>query len=466
MTATNSRSRAPAALPAPPIAPRRMQSLVTGRRAMRWLAIAIPPLLAGYALFDKGFAYIRIPGSPIFFGELLMFACLAAACIATPYVRRGLEHSTVAKLLLAFVVWGLVRTVPNIGTYGLDAVRDAALWYYSLVALAVCALVLHDRDLVRRWSDGYRRFIPWLIFLSPVLVLLAKTPNHLPPTVPGSSFSFWDHKFGNLAVQVTIAVAFLWLVPGANRRSRAIMTAVATVVFLMVATQNRGGFVAALAGLGVLWLFTKRRGRLALAFISTVGLLFAIAWGANIHIEGTQHRQVSVEQFVQNLHSLTGGEAKANGNLATNVEFRDQLWSGVLTKVKKEKRVLTGLGFGPNIARELGFQGQQQIQLRSPHNSHLDVFARMGLIGAAIWVGIFGVWLWVGLRARRRLRALGRALEAGLIEVSIVGVTAMLVNAYFDPALESPQVALWLWALVGLTMGIVGISRRATPSPA
>jgi hypothetical protein len=470
MTATDSRPPL-AALPAGlsaglPTPPRRLQGLVIERRAMRWVALAIPPLLVGYALFDKGFAYIRVPGVPIFFGEVLMLVCVAAACLATPIMRRGLEHSTVAKLLVVFAVWGLFRTVPNIGTYRLDAVRDAALWYYSLVAIVVCALVLHDRDLVPRWAGYYRRFIPWLLALSPLSLALAKATNRLPPIVPGSNISFWDHKAGNIAVQLTIALAFLWLVPGANRRTRAFMSVFATLLLLAVATQTRAGFLAALAGLGLVWVFATRRGRLALVLISTIGLLFAIAWGANLQVTGTQNRKISVDQLVQNVKSLRGGGSEARGHLSSNVEFRDKLWSGVIKKVRKEKRVLTGLGSGPNIAASLGFQGQQADQLRSPHNSHLDVFARMGLIGAAIWVLIWVVWLRVALRARRRLRALGHALHAGLVEVSVVGVTAILVNAYFDPTLESPQVSLWLWTLVGLTLGLVAISRRATASPA
>jgi hypothetical protein len=36
----------------------------------------------------------------------------------------------------------------------------------------------------------------------------------------------------------------------------------------------------------------------------------------------------------------------------------------------------------------------------------------------------------------------------------MVGVTAILVNAYLDPTLEGPQVAIWLWTLVGLGLGI------------
>jgi hypothetical protein len=50
----------------------------------------------------------------------------------------------------------------------------------------------------------------------------------------------------------------------------------------------------------------------------------------------------------------------------------------------------------------------------------------------------------------------------GLIEVSLVGAVAILVNSYFDPTLESPQVALWLWTLVGVGLGLVAIARRMT----
>ena len=48
-----------------------------------------------------------------------------------------------------------------------------------------------------------------------------------------------------------------------------------------------------------------------------------------------------------------------------------------------------------------------------------------------------------------------------------MGVTAILVNAYFDPTLESPQVAILLWTLVGLTFGLAALARRpADTAPA
>jgi hypothetical protein len=468
MTLTESRART-----APPeastIASGQLRALYAGHRVMGGLAVMVPPLLAGYILFDKGFAYIHIPGTPIFAGEFLVLAGMAAAIAATGYIHLGVRHSAVAKLLLVFAVWGLARTVPNLEKNGLDAVRDSALWYYSLLAIPICALVLWNPDLLRRWTRSYRRLIPWFLVWSPLAYFLAKESSKgLPPLVPDSTLSFWAHQPGNIAVHVTIALAFLWLVPGAGGRLRPALTALATVILLIGATQNRGGLVAALAGLGLLWMFAKRRGRMTLAMISTVLLIIVIGWGANVQIRGEQNRRISVEQLVQNVGSLTGkDDSQAPGNLNSNVEFRDQLWSAVIHKVRTEKRVLTGLGFGPNIAREVGFQGQATTQLRSPHNSHIDVFARMGAIGLAIWIALWGVWYTIALRARSRLRTLGRAFERGLVEVAVVGATAILINAYFDPTLESPQVAIWLWTLVGITLGCAAIGRRATaPQPA
>jgi O-antigen ligase len=240
-------------------------------------------------------------------------------------------------------------------------------------------------------------------------------------------------------------------------------------VLLIVFTQNRGGFIAASAGLAWVWLFAKRRGRMTLAIIATVALVIIAGWSLNIQIKSTSGRTISVNQIVENFNSVTGsGGSKANssGNLDSTVQFRKNLWSAVITKVKKEKKVFTGLGFGTDIAKEVGFQGGGDTTLRSPHNSHVDVFARMGLIGLALWLAFWGFFFFTALRTRFRMLAMGRALEAGLVGVCIAGVTAIVVNAYFDPTLEGAQVAILLWTLVGLTFGLAARSRSALPAPA
>jgi hypothetical protein len=422
------------------------------------LAALFPPVLAGYALLDRGFAWLHIPGTPIFAGELLVGVSVIVALVATPFLRRGMHHSAVAKLLLIFGAWGLLRTLPYLGRYGTNAMRDAVLWYYSLLVIPVVALVLAFPALPNDWATRYRRFVPWLLVWSPVAVFFDKASTHgLGPIVPGSpGIALWSHKPGNLATNAVIAVAFLWLVPGTAWRRRYVLTGLATLVLLVIATQNRGGFLAGLAGLAVLWLFASKRARMVGGMLAIVALLLVVGWSLNVHLKGEQNRSVSVGQLAQNVGSLTGKtQSQSNSNLQSTAAWRGQLWTAVVQKVKDENKVLTGLGFGRDIAAELGFQGQQEQTLRSPHNSHIDVFARMGAVGAALWILLWIVWYAVALRGRSRLRAIGRHLERGLVELSIVGVTAILVNAYFDPTLESPQVAIWLWTLVGLTIGVI-----------
>lgn len=211
MTAVEGPSRIASSGPmpeTPPLPSGQMRTLRTGRRALGVLAFVIPPLLAGYALFDRGFAYIHIPGTPIFAGELLMLMGLAALALGTGYVRRGFQRSTVAKVLLVFAAWGLVRTLPFVERNGIDAIRDAALWYYALIAIPICALILADPDVLPRWTRAYGRFIPWLLIYSPLALFLGKAANNgFGPKIPDSGITIFDHKGANVSVQVAIALA-------------------------------------------------------------------------------------------------------------------------------------------------------------------------------------------------------------------------------------------------------------------
>jgi hypothetical protein len=429
---------------------------------MRLLAWLTPPLLAAYAFFDRGFAWVHIPGTPIFAGEALMAVVIAAAFFATGYIRAGLRHNLAGGLLVLFATWGMVRTAPLLQTYGQDAIRDSALWYYALIAVAVAGLVVARPQLPERWAATYARFLPWFLVWSPVAILVSSQEW---PAVPGSDVPFLSHKVGNIAVHATMGLAFLWLVPGVVRHNRrVVLTALGTVVILMVATQNRAGFLAALAGLGLAALLNVGRGgRLLGTFVAATAFAVVLAWGLDVRVAGPD-RTYSVSQLFENVSSIGG--AQASGNLNGTVEWRNDLWSTAINATVDNHRLLTGWGFGPNLFEELGFQGEGSNPLRSPHNSHLDVFGRMGLVGAAIWIALWASWYTLLLRSRRPLRALGHVRRVALIDVVLVGVTATLVNAYFDPALESPPVALWTWALFGLGVGLARMRAHPAPAPA
>jgi uncharacterized membrane protein SirB2 len=434
---------------------------------LRILSVALPMVLAGYALLDRGFAYLAsVPGTPVFAAELILLLGGAYAVLATGSFRLAVQRSVPAGCLLAFTVWGLARTAPDIPRYGLDAIRDAALWYYALTAILVAAMVRAAPTLPQRWARWYAPLAVVLLLWSGVGLLLS---NAASPVVPGTGVPLFAHKPGNIAVAAVIALSFLWLVPGRpmDRRVRALLTALATIVILAVGTQNRGGLLAASAGLLLTAALMGRRGwRMAAVILVTVLAGLVTAWGLDIHVQGSQGRDYSVAQLIDNLASIPGG-GSTGGQLSATVEFRNDLWSGTLNLARDQGALVTGLGFGPNLAAELGLQGQANDPLRSPHNSHVDVLARMGFVGAALWLLLWMSWYSAVLRRLIGTPGSLSQVSGGVLKVCLVGVTAILVNAYFDPTLESPQAALWLWTLVGLGVALAAPHRagphRAAP---
>ncbi len=423
------------------------------RAVLRLLLVVLPVVLAGYALGDRGFAYLAsVPGTPLYAGEIIiLLGCLFAA-LATGYLKAALRSSVPMALLLVFMAWGLSRTLPFLRLYGTDTIRDATLWYYALTAVLVVALVMAVPELPRRWARWYLPLVVVLLLWSPVSMLLAGVGL----TLPGSSgVPLFSHKPGNIAVAVATAIGFLWLVPlTLKRTTRSALTALGIAVIFAIGTQNRGGLVAALAALLVTGVLLGRRSRdLAVVLVATTVVGFVFAWGLDVHVTGGSGRDYSVAQLVENAASITGAQ-QDNSNLQGTITFRENLWSGVIDLAGSEGALSTGLGFGPNLAQQLGAAGSASDPLRSPHNSHVDVLARMGIIGLLLWVGFWGSWyLLMFRRSRDRYGALSPE-SRGIIKACMVGVAAILVNAYFDPTLESPQVAIWLWTLAGLGLGV------------
>ena len=173
-------------------------------------------------------------------------------------------------------------------------------------------------------------------------------------------------------------------------------------------------------------------------------LVLAAAWATGLKYAPDSDREISVAQLFKNISSLAQRNTSEH-DLSVTVSFREQLWNLTLDKMHREGRFWTGLGFGPNIAEEVGFAGRSSLanpDLRSPHNSHLNVLARMGVAGLFLWISLWVVWFVAMLSARSRHWRAGRAFESGACGAVIVGVAATLLNSYFDPTLEGAQVAV------------------------
>ena len=109
---------------------------------MRLLALygrLLGPLLAGYLMFDKAFAYIHLPGTPLYVGEIVLLTGGLGVLTATGDLRTAIADAPVLAMLAAFFYWGFLRFLPGLRAYGILAVRDLALVYYCLFAFFTAA---------------------------------------------------------------------------------------------------------------------------------------------------------------------------------------------------------------------------------------------------------------------------------------------------------------------------------------
>ncbi|HYN70700.1 MAG TPA: O-antigen ligase family protein [Candidatus Eisenbacteria bacterium] len=445
---------------------------------------ALIALLAGYMFMGRGFAHIGV--GPIFLGEVV----LAIGLVATAYavVRLGLRpfRSIVVGLLVLFMVVGLVRTIPYIGVYGTDALRDAVLWGYAFFALFI--YLLADRA----WLSGALRvyglivaiFALWLPIAFNIFLELGRDISN---QTPGAIIPLVYFKAGDMTVHSVGAVAFLVLLTTAwaGLRTLAWRYVIAQpLIWTMFinGTISRGALLGAASGLGLVLLATRRlRNWLPVALAAiiltialTVGPLIGPAvaslfpatagpepapgettpppwWAGN--------RPTTIGGFVENFGSTFTDSGDVN-QVGTK-RFRLEWWGKIVDYTVFGPYFLTGKGFGVNLADDDGFQPTQDGSLRAPHNSSMTVLARMGVPGFVLWVALQGVWalglLWAFVRNRRAGDAWLSAVSAWIF---IYWFATMVVTS-FDPYIEGPQGGIWFWTLFGLGL----VAMRLAPQP-
>jgi hypothetical protein len=107
----------------------------------QWYSRLLVILLVGFLFFDRAFAHLHIPGTPIYLAEFVLTLGIVLAVYSVEG-RRLIRMSTPIRALAGFMAWGVVLLFFGVFSRGLDAVQDSALWYYGLFALVVGAMVL------------------------------------------------------------------------------------------------------------------------------------------------------------------------------------------------------------------------------------------------------------------------------------------------------------------------------------
>jgi hypothetical protein len=169
-------------------------------------------------------------------------------------------------------------------------------------------------------------------------------------------------------------------------------------------------------------------------------------------------RPATLQQIIDNLLSIFS--ASPDSGLEGSKQFRLAWWGKIIDYTVFGNYFWTGKGFGVNLADTDGFQSTVDRSLRSPHNSHVTVLARMGIPGFVLWLvlqGTFGIGLLRATIALRRAGDVRLAMTAALVFSYWV---AIMVDTSFDPYLEGPQGGIWFWTIFGVGLVIMSIAPR------
>jgi hypothetical protein len=443
----------------------------------------------------RGFAHIGVP--PVYVGEVVLVIGLVSTGLVLWRTWPPQRPSTVVGLLVAFMVLGALRTIPYLGQYGLDALRDAVLWGYG--AFALMLYVVLDRDVIQRAMRTYGWIVPIFAIWLPIswTLFFRMISEVIDPTRPGEVVPLIFFKSGDMAVHIAGAVAFLVFCLPVGLATRGFMTRVAIAVplawtALVGWANNRGSLVAIAAAVGLALLIGRRwRAWAPLGAGAFIALTIfslpsptsqpavdvttppAAATASAIPRPPTPHgtpqrtpiaeptdppgRQVGPRQIIENLVSIF--VPSSDPGLAGTRTFRLAWWSEIVDYTVFGPYFWDGKGFGVNLATADGFQPTADESLRAPHNSHMTALARMGVPGLVLWLALQGTFAVMLLRATWNHRRQGDGLLAAAGAWVLVYWVAMMVNTSFDPYLEGPQGGIWFWSLFGL--GLVVMQLRS-----
>jgi hypothetical protein len=413
------------------------------------VAVAAPlSLVAALYLLGTGRwgSYLGVPGVPLYIGDVLVAGSLvqtAVACRAAGTswldVRGAVSRAPVALLLtLAFLAYAVLRAVIGLG----DLLSSPMLWLRDLAPYAYAVLALIAFLLPAADGRGQRRAVYGVLVAHLVWVLVVPHVPGLPTTLTIGSATVFEPRpdLDSAVFAIAAGLALSDLLHGGANRSRTATVGLAGFaglnLYALTTLLTRAGLLAgllALVAVGLSWALRGRsardlRGRRGVAILVVLLCLGAVALASP-----PGQRLVG---------AFGGGDAASAGTL----NARRVTWGGVTDYVLSDPwRTAAGVGFGRDFLADSGtaaaLEGDDYVNVRSPHNYLVGTLARLGVAGALLGAAVLGAAAFLGLRRLQRPR--GAVSTVAALVVLCLPVTALL-----GVILESPFGAIpYFWAV-------------------
>jgi len=373
-----------------------------------------------------------------------------------------------------FLVVGAIAAVRGLAGYGFDNLtEDIGLALYALL-LPIAVLVVDTRE--RLW------LMARMIVFAGVAAIALWTFAYLMAVL----FDVRGIPFprGGSAAGLYMSIPTLWvaarLAYGLPLHRLEIVAGIVGLIGVGL-TDQRGNWLALAAGLAVLALLAPAGRRMRASAVTasaviamgagTIGIESAVsAAGATPAHQATASSSESESgggdrgsQATKELSDVTGGESAEGSNSA----WRLSIWGYSLERMVDSP---LGISLGRPLAYE--WRGRRYdfrtgnpndyLDVTGPHNSFLEVGARMGVAGliALIAIVAYAGWRGFGVVRNRAVESDDRFLAAAMLAVVACGV----VIASFNDALKGPYHGLFFWLPIGLLLIAPFVLRPKSPA--
>jgi len=359
------------------------------------------------------------------------------------FSRHFIQLPLIAGAIYAFIQtipFGHIADIAGVGgiprTLSLSPFDTTMAALHMLVLAVFFGLMLATVDRAKRiekivnfvliFGFAYAFFAILQSFLSPTRIY-----GVLERLSPFGSFVN-RHNFAAF-IEMTIALPLGMLMAGAVRRDRKLfyITAVVWMGIALLMSGSRGGLVAMLAAVGLIFvLTTSAHGKKKkLILIGVTAVTIAVIVSGAIMIGG----ETSLSRFAETAEA---------GDVTTD---RLQIWTVTLRVISANLPFGAGIGaFGQAYTPFDTSNGLSRVE--QAHNDYLEVLANAGLIGAVI----AGAFLYLVFTAIRKNTRVENGFRRGVAVGAAAGVFAVLVHSLFDFVLHTTAVTLMFITLLSL----------------
>lgn len=408
-------------------------------------------VLLGYALLNRLFAYIAII-PPLYIGDLLLICGMFVFIFTSK--KTKILNNCVSKMLIIFVTWGVIRTVPYISRYGVNSFKDAALWGYSLFAFIIAAFLLSNKKYFILTLTYYKKYSKIFLLAMPLILFTSNVWGKILPR----NFADLNIKPGDILVHLSGVMAFFASNLSGNIGAMSYFLIISVV--LLVGVGNRAGMLAFISAATIVFLLDIQKKFRIIVYGIIILLFLSLLIPTDVTLPyAVRDRSFSIDNLIVSFTSIFTNSIDT-GDFESTKYFRLLWWNKIIDYTFNGPYFWLGKGYGVNLADSDGFQVDPNKSLRSPHNVFLNILARSGVPGFIIWIALQFSWCYLMLKSYFKYKRRGEKTWASLFLFLTAYWVAFLVNASFDVFLEGPMGGIWFWTLFGFGLAAVTLSNE------